>query len=50
MEIESVVSSGIAKEFITQMFVTWVKESQMTTIGNVLRKSGALPFTPAIFC
>lgn len=40
MEIESVVSTGLARTFITQLFRTWTKLSSMSSIGTALRKSG----------
>lgn len=40
MDIESVVSSGLALKFITQMFTTWLKVSSIQQIHSTLRKSG----------
>jgi len=40
MEIESVVSTGLARTFITQLFRTWTKLSSMNAIGTALRKTG----------
>ena len=40
MNIESVVSSGLARKFITQMFATWLKVSSIGQMHTSLRKAG----------
>ena len=47
--IESLVASGVALSFVTQMFKVWYSESNIQSVGSALRKAGLDQTLPQFF-